>query len=407
MVRSVLGGLALGYRLLWDQRRQLAGVQLQIGIREGARVDASHLVRAVETFNFRSTLPLLLCVQATPLLADLLTQTPPQGCWLGVPELSLQDPATVRRVQGAWQRGVRLFWQGGPGGRPPGVLLPCFTRSVLTLSPQEALDCLRASLQRPLGASARGRTVGLSPVLPEQIYAEVPSGLLAGHCLDECQAWALAGWPLEEVLHGARQSRSQPDRRVLLRLLDQLGVDGFTEPLEPMVEEDPVLACRLLRFANSAAMGLRTPVASLRHALQVIGEAQLRSWLLEQLPSASTKPNLRPVRGTMAMRARLMAALLDAGDSDELRSEVLLCGLLSQTDLLLNEPLHEVLGRLPLPARVTEALLGQSGPYLALLEMATAMEQPDPQAVADHCDAHQMDPEAVNQALLHTLAQLT
>ena len=406
MAGSVLGSLALSYRLLWDQRRRVAGAQLWIDTPQGQRVDAAALVSALVAFDFRPTVPLLLNAPAMPLLADLLTQTPPAGCWITVPEFALQDPAILRRTKEAWQRGVRLVWQGGPGSRPPAGLAPCFTRNMLTLSPQESLSCLRTSLRQPLGGRSRGLPESVSPVQPGQIYEDVPSGLLADHCLDEGQTWALSGWPLEEVLHGARQARSQPARSVILQLLDALEADGFTEPLEPWLEDDPVLAYRLLRFANSAALGLRTPIESLRDALQVIGRVQLRAWLQDQLSQASTQPNLQAVRGTMALRARLMVAMLDGAASDELRSEVLLCGLLSQIDLLLGEPLHDVLGRLPLPARITETLLGQAGPYLPLIEMAIALEHPGMQDAPDLCKALGLQPETVNQALLHTLSHM-
>lgn len=407
MTRSVLGSLALSYQPLWDQQRRIAGVQLFLDTQPETGVDAAHIVSALDSFNFQPDRPLLLSSRPGALLADLLTQTPTGAYWIGVPEEALHDTIIQRRAREAWQRGVRLFWAGGPGSQLPATLAPCFTRSLLSLSPQEALACLRLSLRKsPLAPRQDRQTPPVSPVQAGQIYADVPSALLADHCLDQHQAWALAGWPLEEVLHGARQSRSQPDRRVILRLLDQLAEDGYTEPLEPTLQQDPVLCYRLLRFANSAALGLRTPVGSLRPALQLIGHAPLKTWLQEQLPVASAERNLRPVRSAMALHARLMAALLEAGDSDELRDEVQLCGLLSHLDLLLGEPLQPLLERLPLPEVITETLLRQTGPVLPLLEMASALEQTSPLACAQTCAALNMDPQTVNQALLHCLSQL-
>ena len=208
MTRSVLGGLALSYQLLWNPRRRLAGVQLFMQAQDSQAVDAAHIVDALDSFNFRPSLPLLLSVQSIPLLADLLARMPSEGCWLVVSDLALQDPLVLRRTRDAWQRGVRLVWAGGPGDLPPAALAPCFTRSLLGLSPREALECLRISLRKPLqGAKSWDPTAVVSPVQADQIYADIPSGLLADHCLDACQAWALSGWPLEEVLHGARRAR--------------------------------------------------------------------------------------------------------------------------------------------------------------------------------------------------------
>jgi c-di-GMP-related signal transduction protein len=98
--------------------------------------------------------------------------------------------------------------------------------------------------------------------------------------------------------------------------------------------------------------------------------------------------------------------LLEAGEGDELRRELFLCGLLSQIDLLLGEPLSEALTRLRLSRRIGAAVLSQSGPYLPYLEIATALESPRTEATRALCETHQMNAEDVNRTLLRTLASL-
>jgi c-di-GMP-related signal transduction protein len=158
-----------------------------------------------------------------------------------------------------------------------------------------------------------------------------------------------------------------------------------------------------MRYANSAFLSLRTEFDSLRHALMVLGVSLLRSWLLEQLPHASSDMNLHPVRSAMVIRAELMAQLLDAGNGEELRREIYQCGLLSQIDLLLGEPLVAALARLPLSERVTSAILNQSGPYSPYLEVAAAMETPNTHLTRRLCHAHHLELETINRALLRTL----
>jgi len=138
--------------------------------------------------------------------------------------------------------------------------------------------------------------------------------------------------------------------------------------------------------------------------MMVLGVSLLRSWLLEQLPHASNDMNLQPVRSALVIRADLMAQLLDAGDGDDLRREIYQCGLLSQIDLLLGEPLVAALARLPLSDRVTSAILNQSGPYAPYLEIATALESPHTQATRRLCHAHDLELGTVNHALLRTLS---
>ena len=135
----------------------------------------------------------------------------------------------------------------------------------------------------------------------------------------------------------------------------------------------------------------------------VLGYARLKSWLLEQLPHATSDLNLQPVRSAMVLRARLTEHLLDAGDEDKLRREVYLCALLSRIDLLLGEPLAQALQRLPLSERIIAAILHNSGPYAPYLELAAALESSDTRATAALCASHQLSLEQVNRALLRTL----
>lgn len=404
MTPTVLGSVSLGYQLLWSQLRQLRGVQLFVGMDDTTTVDAQHFLSAIDELWSAQAPTLLLSIQSAKLLGDMLDHAPTDGPWMEVHESQLRDPAMAQRVHRAHQRGMKLIWRGESGARPSAALAPCFLRAMVTLTADEALAGLRVSLRKHNGAEPTLPSRVASPVLAGHIYESVASSFLAEHCLDDQGAWAVAGWPMEEVLLGYQHRRIQPGHRALVRLIEALDADDSNEHIEQMLSEDPVLAYRFMRFANSAGLGLRTEIESLRHGLQVLGFSLLRSWLLEQLTHATSDMNLQPVRTAMGLRARLMATLLDAGEGDDLRREVYLCGLLSQIDLMLGEPLKEALARLPLSERIMSAILSHSGPYAPYLDIATALESPQTHATRVLCDGHKMNIEAVNRALLHTLA---
>ncbi len=404
MSHTVLDNVALGYQLLWDRLRQLSGVQLFVGSDDANPADAPHLLSALDDLWSEQAPVLLLSVPSPRLLGELLDCAGPGSPWLEVHELQLRDPALARRVQQGHQRGLRLIWRGEPGQRPGAELAPCFLRQIVNLSAAEALAGLRVSLrQHNAGEALPGDRLS-SPVQAGQIYEALASRVLAEHCLDQQGAWGLAGWPLEDVLHGYRQQRIQPEQRAIVRLIEAIDADDSVEQLEHILSAEPILSYRFLRYTNSAGLGLRAEIESLRQGLMVLGLSQLRAWLLEQLPHANSDLNLQPVRAAMVLRARLMEHLLDAGDGDDLRRDIYLCGLLSQLDLLLGEPLAPALARVPLSAHSTAAILSQSGPYLPYLEVATALESPHTQSTRALCQAHQMDMEAVNRSVLRTLS---
>jgi c-di-GMP phosphodiesterase len=404
MPPPILERLTLGYQLVWNQLRQPVAVQLFVDPTGGQAVDAAHLLAAIgQSWSEQSPL-LLLCVQSPSLLVDLLQHTAPGGPSLAVPQEQLADAALAAHVRAAHRRGLQLLWRGAPGQQPEGDMADCFDRSVLSLTAAQALLCLRASLRWHQDDAMTPPSRRHSPVLPGQIYEAVPSRVLVEHCLDEQDVWGVAGWPTEDVLHGYRGRQIHSAHRAVVRLVEAIDADASTEVIEHALAEEPVLTYRFLRYANSAALGLRTSVDSLRHALMVLGLTAFRHWLLEQLPHAGSDLNLQPVRSAMVLRARLMELLLDAGEEDQLRSEVYLCGLLSQIDLLLGQPLADTLQRLPLSERIGDAVLRNNGPYAPFLEIASALEYPHMQAVPALCATHQLDLGEVNRALLRVLA---
>jgi len=236
------------------------------------------------------------------------------------------------------------------------------------------------------------------------MYEDIASRALMSHCLDEHRAVALAGWPKEDVLYSLRHQPMQPAHATILKLLKAIDAEQSLDVFEGILGEDPLLAYRFMVYTNSASLGLRTGIDSLRRGLVMMGYGSIRKWLGDQLPHASTEADLRPVRESMVLRARLMEQLIEPGLQHELRSEVYLCGLLSQLDDLLGEPVGTILHRIPLSDRVFDAIVMNHGPYAPCLQMARALETDDASAIHQLCTDHEMEQEDINRILLRTLA---
>jgi len=399
MVQSVLGSLILGYRPLWNSARKLAGIQLFAHNEASAVVDAGHLLRTIQELWSASSPPLLISAQTRQLLLDLLENAPRGAPWVEVRGDWLSDSAIYARVKAAHQRGLRLVWRGDIGKLPEPDIARCFDNSLLTLRPEDAV----AALQAP---PARAGAPAPSVVLAGQMYENIESRALMEHCLDRGNALALTGWPTEDVLYSMRHHPQQPSHAVIFKLMKAIDAEQSLETFEEIMGEDPLLAYRFMVYTNSAALGLRTGIDSLRRGLVMMGYSSIKRWLSDQLPHASTDLNMQPVRESMVIRAQLTARLLDAGIENDLRREIYLCGLISQLDELLGEPLGTILRRLPLSERIYDATVLHTGPYTAGLQMACALETDDAAAIRQLCETFEMDLEEVNRALLRVLSDL-
>jgi hypothetical protein len=407
MTPSVLGSVTLGYEAIWNAKRQCAGVRLSVETRDDHAVDGHHLLDALASL-WPAAGPRLLLVPRTPALLHRLLERPAaQNIWIEVQDHWLADAALRERARQAHKRGTPLVWSGDAGQVPDGTLAPLFHKTLRALTPQQALIALRAALRQNAQDSKLGaRTALPSPVVEGSLYQGLASQALVEHALDQQRIWGVAGWPTEEILHAYRFRQMQPARNILRALIRAIESDASLETLEHRMGDEPLLVYRFLRYANSAHMAARSEVTSVRQGLMLMGMAKLRAWLMEQIPLAASDPNLEPIRVNMVLRARIMEHLADAGLQDELRSEVLLCGTLSQIDLLLGEPMGAAIHRLPLPGRVVSALAGEASPYTAWLNVATALETGNTRTILDVCKTHAMPADEVNRALLRALASL-
>lgn len=405
MVQSVLGSLVLGYRPLWGRSRSMVGIQLYVRGEGVGQVDAAHLLRTLQEMWSASSPPLLISPQTRQLLCDMLEHAPRGAPWIDVPGDWLIDSAIYTRVQAAHQRGLRLIWRGELGRLPEPEIARCFDNSLLSLRPEDAMNALQAAPPaRPGNAPTPAH--GTSPVLDGQMYENIASRALMSHCLDQHNAMALAGWPTEDVLYSLRHQQVQPAHATLLKLLKAIEAEQSLEAFEDIMGEDPLLAYRFMVYTNSASLGLRTGIDSLRRGLVMMGYGSIKRWLSDQLPHANNEVDLRPVRESMVLRARLTERLLESGLQKDMRSEVYMCGLFSQLDELMGEPLGNILHRIPLSERVYDAIVTRTGPYAPSLQMACALETDDAGTIRQLCEDHELELEEINRALLRVLSSL-
>ena len=406
MSSSVLGSVTLGYEPIWNRWRKCSGVRLFVEADRSSAVDAQHLLAAFAELWPESAPQLWLRVSSKALLADMLDHAPAKTLQLEMDAQWLDDPLMAGRVRKAHQRGVQLVWSGDAGQTPSPEVAAWFSNTLHMLTPQQALGALRTSLRQHQDGGIGSVAAGVSPVVAGSHYQGLASQALVEHALDRQGVTGVAGWPAEEILHGYRFQQIQPNRVGLTTLLAAIEADESIENLERRLGNEPLLAYRFLRYANSAHLGARTEIDTIRRGLMVMGQSKLREWLLAQLPHANSDLNLNPIRANMVLRARIMERLADAGVEDDLRREVFLCGVLSQLDLFLGEPLGSAIHSIPVPGRITSAIIGQSGPYAPWLEVARALESHNTHMIQDVCRAHKMPADEVNRALLRTLAAI-
>ena len=144
--------------------------------------------------------------------------------------------------------------------------------------------------------------------------------------------------------------------------------------LEQAILREPSLCYRLLRYLNSAAFGL-FPIRSIRHALSMLGQREIRKWVSIVVAISISGQGPGELIYSALVRARSCELLATHCGEDS--SAAFIVGILSLMDALLDRPMEMVISQLPLGPECKDALLGGANSLGELLRLAICCERGD------------------------------
>jgi c-di-GMP-related signal transduction protein len=169
-----------------------------------------------------------------------------------------------------------------------------------------------------------------------------------------------------------------PFRLAYLKLLQAANEPEYdVGALAKRIKQEPSLTYRLLRYLNSAGFGLRMEVRSIRHALALLGEQELRKWISVVAVAVMADGQPHELLTLPLVRGRFCELLAHLTGLKEHSNDLFLMGLLSVMDAILHLPMDAILAEVPVRSEVKQALLGQAGIYRDILDIATAQERAD------------------------------
>jgi EAL and modified HD-GYP domain-containing signal transduction protein len=385
----ILGQVVLGYSPMIDRQRTVTATRLTVfPVRPDLVLDAAALLLALaEAWPVEGKEPLLLNLASEALLHDSLAGAPPLNFALEVPAFMAADPQHEAALTALHGRGATLYLTGRPSSELPRSVLACFRQAIV-----EFADDRRNA--DALGGAPRG--VGF-----------VQSGMTRASEVEESfrrGAVAVLGWPIDEAVGKGSGKTVAPDLKVIVELMNRVDREEPIDRLEAVLKNDPTLAFRLVRYINSAAFGLRVEISSFRHAIMMLGYQKLKRWLALLLASASTDVNMKPVMFAAVRRGLFMEELVRSSGDEQMGSEMFICGVFSLLDRMLQQPFSELLGSIPVPERVFQALVDGTGPYAPYLDIVRAVENESLFEFREAADKLMMSVAEINRAQLRALA---
>ena len=197
------------------------------------------------------------------------------------------------------------------------------------------------------------------------------------------------------VLHKKKLTSNDLSQIRLLREVNRQDFDFSA--ITNVISSDTNLVHKLLTYINSVGIGLSYHISNLRQATVLLGAGGIRRWVTLislQTFSADKPPELFTISLLRAKFCELIAHEIKRPDLTP--DTGFLLGMFSLLDVLLSQPMEEVLKEVALSSELNAALLGEDNILRHVLDLVIAYEQGDWDKVIAYCSRENIPVERLN-----------
>lgn len=187
-----------------------------------------------------------------------------------------------------------------------------------------------------------------------------------------------------------------------IQLLNMVNSPEFelTEAAD-IIGRDTALVISLLKMVNR--MTRNSTITSIRHAAAMLGEKELRKWLITAVAGQlyTDKPN--ELTRMSLLRAKFAENLAPVFSMAIQSSELFLMGLFSVLDVILDMPMKDALETIKVSKNISDALVFHKGIFAFPLEFILQYENANWQEVSRLMIVHNIEMQPVYDAYLNAL----
>ena len=192
-----------------------------------------------------------------------------------------------------------------------------------------------------------------------------------------------------------------------LRILKEINHPALDfNKIEEIVKYEASLVHKLLLLINSASFGWNKEIDSIRHALALLGEKEVRKWisLISLTGLAGDKP--RELVMNAVVRGRVSELISSRIGMQSRQSEFFLMGMFSLLSAILDAPMVDLLSEVHLSDDVKDALLGskcRTRGFKETLDLICAYELADWGSVNSVASSIGLSPDYVAETYLDSV----
>ena len=178
----------------------------------------------------------------------------------------------------------------------------------------------------------------------------------------------------------------QGNKVVYFQLLKELNDSLVSfDHLEQLIQRDVSLSYKILKYVNSAALGIRTKINSIRQALTMLGRNNLEKFITLVLLKGLSADKPSELIVTSMIRGRFAELIATCLGLRGQTNTAFLIGMFSLADALLDRSMDKFLSELSLSDEIAAALRREPGVLTSIIEIVVAYEQGNGEKYEAYC----------------------
>ena len=187
----------------------------------------------------------------------------------------------------------------------------------------------------------------------------------------------------------------------LLRQINEEDIDLISAA--KTIERDPALSISLLRFINAVNSGRNRKIDSIRHAVAILGQREVKKWATVAISVSIGEDRPGEITKLSLIRAKFAENLAPAFGLAMKSGLLFITGLFSLLDVILQKPMAEALNEVAADTEIRDALANGKGRIYDIMSLIYAYERADWQACMVNMVLHGIDITDLTQAFLGSL----